>query len=99
MPSLENLYRHFNDNDFVLLAISVGETADTVRSFIQSRKYSFVNVLDENKEVGVMYGIRSHPMKFLVDKDGSLIGVHKGYREWDSEKMKSQIELLINSGE
>ena len=80
------------------MAISVGETADTVRSFIETHNYSFVNVLDENKEVSTMYGIRSHPMKFLVDKDGSLIGVHTGYREWNTGEMKSLIELLFNSG-
>ncbi len=96
MPSLEKLYSYFNDKDFVVLAVDVGETKDTVQNFIQDRKYSFLNVLDENKEVSVMYGIRSHPMKFLIDKDGTLIGAHTGYREWDTEEMSSLIELLIN---
>jgi hypothetical protein len=36
-------------------------------------------------------------MKFLIDKNGDLIGISSGYRDWDTAEMKSLIEELINS--
>jgi hypothetical protein len=36
-------------------------------------------------------------MKFLINKDGKLIGISYGYREWDSDEMKDLIKALSQS--
>ncbi len=97
MPSLENLHQHFKDKPFSLLAIDVGEKKETVLNFVEDRDLSFTFLLDEDTQVSAQYGVRSHPMKYLIDKNGNLIGISYGYREWDNAEMKSLIELLINS--
>ena len=97
MPSLENLHNQFSDSEFILLAVDVGEKRETVQKFIRDKGYSFLNVLDENKTVSTQYGVRSHPMKFLINKNGELIGLAKGYRQWDTDEMKLLISSLINS--
>ncbi|TNF55006.1 TlpA family protein disulfide reductase [bacterium] len=97
MPSLENLHQHFKDKNFTLLAVDVGEKAEIVQQFVHDRGLSFRFLLDEDGRVSAQYGVRSHPMKFLIDKNGNLIGIAYGYREWDTEEMKSLIQLLINS--
>jgi hypothetical protein len=68
-----------------------------VQKFIRDKGYSFLNVLDENGVVSSLYGVRSHPMKFLINKNGELIGIAKGYRDWDTDEMKLLISSLINS--
>jgi peroxiredoxin len=98
LPSLENLHRHFNDRPFKLFAIDVGEEKETVRDFFKNKEMSFNNLLDIDGKVSRSYGVRSHPMKFLISADGELIGVAGGYREWDSEEMKMLIQYLINNG-
>ena len=97
MPSLENLYTQFKDDEFVLLAVDVGERRDTVQKFIRDKGYSFLNLLDEDGTVSAYYGVRSHPMKFLINKHGELIGVAMGYRQWDTDEMKLLISSLIKS--
>ncbi len=97
MPSLERLHKQFKDDEFVIIAVDVGEKRDTVKSFIDKKGYSFLNLLDKDSQVSVQYGVRSHPMKFIIDKKGDLIGMARGFREWDSNEMKDLISLLINS--
>lgn len=97
MPSLENLHLEFKNEPFKLLLIDVKEKKETVQRFIQKKSYSFRNLVDEDGRVSAQYGVRSHPMKFLVNKEGKLIGVARGYREWDTEEMKSLVRLLIDS--
>jgi peroxiredoxin len=80
-----------------LLAIDVGEKKEKVLKFVEARGLSFTFLLDEDAQVSTQYGIRSHPMKFLINAEGNLIGVAYGYREWDNTEMKSLIEVLINS--
>lgn len=79
------------------MAIDVGESKETVLKFVEDRDLSFTFLLDEDSQVSAQYGVRSHPMKFLIDKQGNLIGISQGYKEWDSKEMISLIELLINS--
>jgi peroxiredoxin len=96
LPSLEKLSRHFKDKPFSILAINVGEEKETVLKFIEERNLSFTFLLDQDERVSASYGVRSHPMKFLIDKNGNLIGVSLGYGEWNTDDMKSIIQALIS---
>jgi len=78
------------------LAIDVGEKKEKVLEFVEKRDLSFTFLLDEDKQVSAQYGVRSHPMKFLINKNGELIGVSRGYREWDTVEMKALIKLLMS---
>ena len=95
MPSLENLSQHFRDKPFIYLAIDVGESRETVRDFFKSDTITYTNLLDTETLVSALYGVRSHPIKFLIDADGKLAGKAEGYREWDTPEIKSLIQLLI----
>jgi peroxiredoxin len=95
LPSLENLHKQFKDDEFVLLAVDVGEKREVVQKFIEKNGYSFLNILDEDKNVSALYGVISHPMKFLINKKGELIGFARGYREWDADEMKLLITSLL----
>jgi peroxiredoxin len=97
LPSLENLHQEFKDKNFTLLAVDVGEKEETVQRFVHDQGLSFRFLLDEDGQVSAQYGIRSHPMKFLIDKKGNVAGIAQGYREWDKEEMKSLIKLLMIS--
>jgi peroxiredoxin len=99
LPSLENLYQHFKGEQFALLAIDVGEKKDKVERYVRERGYSFEFLLDEDQQVTAKYGVRAHPMKFLINMNGDLIGIGHGYREWDTEEMKSLIQRLISSAQ
>jgi peroxiredoxin len=96
LPSLENLHQHFKGSPFTLLAINVGESKKTVLKFVEDNKLSFTFLLDRDTEVSARYSVRSHPMKFLINKDGKLIGVSLGYSDWDTEATKSLIQRLID---
>jgi peroxiredoxin len=78
------------------LAIDVGEKKEKVLEFVEERDLSFTFLLDEDKQVSAQYGVRSHPMKFLINKNGELIGVSRGYREWDTAETKALIKLLMS---
>ena len=91
------MHKHFKDEQFILIAVDVGEERDTVNKFIDNKGYSFLNILDKDRQVSTQYGVRSHPMKFFINKKGELVGVARGYRKWNSNEMKDLISLLIHS--
>jgi peroxiredoxin len=78
-----------------LLAVDVKEKAHKVRSFARDQGLSFPILLDSNGAVASMYGIRAHPVAYLIDIESNVIGVAHGYRKWDRKEMKALIRSLL----
>jgi peroxiredoxin len=92
---LERLHREFKQDPFVLLAIDVGEEERKVKSFVRKKGLSFPILLDYDNAVAFRYGIRAHPVDFLIDIKGNIIGIAQGYRKWDKKEMKVLIRSLL----
>lgn len=99
MPSLEGLHQNFIGKNFAVVAIDLRESKDTVDKVVRQQGLSYDNLLDITGEVSNLYGVRSTPMKFIIDADGNLVGAALGYREWDDGDMKSLISLLMGEGQ
>jgi peroxiredoxin len=92
---LQSLHKHFLQDPFVLLAVDVEEEASMVKSFARNRGLSFPILLDSNGAVAREYGVRNHPVAFLIDTEGNVLGRAVGYREWDRKEMKALISSLM----
>lgn len=96
---MERLHRHFSRDPFVLLSVDIGEKASKVRSFAKNKGLSFPILLDSKGAVASQYGVRAHPVAFLVDMEGKIVGAAQGYREWDRKEMKMLVSSLMSSTE
>ena len=84
MPSLESLWRKTKDKPFAIVAVSSGEKAGDVRSFIAKKGYSYPVYLDASGSIGAYFGVRSIPTTYLIDKEGRAIAGAVGGLEYDS---------------
>ncbi len=93
MPELEKLQQEHPD-DFVLLAVNLGEDEEQVAPYVQSRQIQTRVLLDTDKSVGMAYGTSSIPVQFIIDKAGILrhtqVGAYQGWKE----DLWAQIEKL-----
>jgi len=97
MPSMEKLYREFKDRDFTILAVDVQEKPKKVRAFKERLKLNFPILLDSDGKVSARYGVWSIPTTYLIDREGFLIGVALGARNWASKEAFELIDdLLVN---
>ncbi len=72
MPYLQQIYDEWQAEGLVMLAINVGEDADEVTSFLESRSLTFPVLLDSQVAVSICYFIFSIPMTFFIDEDGII---------------------------
>ena len=96
MPSLERLHQSFKGEPFVLIGIDIEEDRETVLNYARKNNLSFPNLLDSDGKVSAQYGVRSTPTKVLIDPEGNLAGMSLGYREWDTDEIKSLIRMIIS---
>ncbi len=75
--------------------VNVQEPQETVKNFFEKENISLQVVFDRFGKVSAQYGVRSHPVKFLIDGQGKLMATGLGYRDWDSEEMNKLVNILI----
>ena len=90
MPYFQQVYDEWSDKGLVVLAINVGESASTTKSFLQKYEFSLPVLLDTDGEVALGYSIQYFPSTLLVDKDGIIQGGKIG-----SFQSKEEIEAGI----
>ena len=96
MPSMEKLYKAFEDKGLVMLAVSSdAEGAKVVGPFMEKYRLSFPALLDPDGKVTRLYQVRGIPMTVLIDRKGQVIGRAVGARDWASPEARRLIELLL----
>ncbi len=93
MPELEKLQQEHPD-DFVLLAVNLGEDEERVAPYVLSRRIQTRVLLDTDSSVGMAYGASSIPVQFVIDKEGILRHIQVGAYEGWKDDLWAQIEKL-----
>ena len=95
MPSMQVLYDRLKDRGLEILAVDLREGPDLVKSFMEEHDLDFPVLLDRSGRVGGMYGVRSIPTTYVVDRDGIILAGRIGGKEWDSEEDIAFFERLL----
>ncbi len=97
MPSMETLYQHYRERDFVFLTISVDYGGpEPVRKFIQKHGYHIPVLLDPTGKTLDLFEINKIPGTVLIDKKGKMIGRVIGPRNWSSSEVFSLVDEMLD---
>lgn len=78
-----------------VLAISFKEPEDLVKDFQNEFKLSFPVLYDSQGKMAEKYEITGHPVTFLIDRKGFLIGRVIGERDWSSSDARALVRALL----
>lgn len=91
---MQRAWNILKDKDVMLLAIHVGGTEDQVWTFLTDFGVEFPVLLDAKSEVSRAWPMMGLPVSFVIDPTGRIALQAIGGREWDDEKLISQILAL-----
>ncbi len=98
MPSMQRIYHELKSEGFEIVAVNLREGKKMVKEFLDQYKLTFPVLLDKDGRVGAIYGARSIPTTYLIDRDGSIIGRAIGAREWDTREIKIALKEILEKG-
>ncbi len=81
-----------------MLAVSFKEDRYLVKDFQENFKLSFPVLFDSEGKLGGKYQITGHPVTFLIDRKGFLVGKVLGERDWASAEAKALVMDLLTEG-
>ena len=81
LPQLAKLHEKYRGSGFQLLAVNIDEDPNAARALASKLGLKFPVLLDTDKKVVGTYDLNAMPATVLIDKDGRVRHLHRGYRE------------------
>jgi peroxiredoxin len=96
MPAMEALYQAFRPQGLEILAVSVDQQGAAVtRPFKEGMGLSFPILHDSDYQVGLIYGARTLPMTYVIDRKGIIRQRVFGARDWNSSEARQLMRELL----
>ena len=95
MPLLNALHKRYQPLGFTVLGINVEQDTSLARDFLGDTPVNFPVLLDAGNEVSKLYDVVAMPTTVLVDRDGNMRYLHKGYKAGDEKKYLKMVKTLI----
>ena len=92
MPSLQKLYNRYRGKvDFYFVS---SEETEKLQNFLQKKDYNFP-VYVENESPPKILQTQSIPTTYLISKEGKIVISETGAANWDSEKVHTIVDALL----
>jgi len=95
MPHLSQLYDKYRAAGFVLLGVNVDDDAGRAVDVAAKLGLKFPVLFDTDKRVSRLYDLSAMPSTVLIDRDGRLRYVHRGYKSGYERTYDGQIRELL----
>lgn len=95
MPLLEEMYKKYSDLGFVLLGVNVEEDSSKAGELLREIPVSFPILYDNTNKVTKQYKVVAMPSTVMVDRDGNMRYLHRGYLPGYEAEYVKQIKELI----
>jgi len=97
LPQINGLYEQYREQGFEVVAITIDDPVEDATEFLDDLEVPLVYavVLDATADVMDQYRVVGMPTSFLIDREGVIRKVHKGFREGDTELLEQELLPLL----
>jgi peroxiredoxin len=95
MPHLVRLYDKYRGSGFQLLGVNIDEDPRQAASVATKLGLHFPVLLDTEKRVSKLYDLSTMPSTVLIDRNGRVRYIHRGYRDGYEDTYEKQIRELL----
>jgi peroxiredoxin len=95
MPHLNKLYEKYKSSGFVLLGVNVDDDTTQAAGVASKLGVTFPVLPDSDKRVSRQYDLNAMPSTVLIDRDGRVRYLHRGYQNGYENTYDRQIRELL----
>jgi len=95
MPKLNALYEKYHAAGFVLLGVNIDEDVQHASDVATRLGLKFPVLLDTEKSISTLYDLSTMPSTVIVDRDGKVRYLHRGYLSGVEAEYDKQIRELL----
>lgn len=95
MPLLDEMHARYSRVGFSLLGVNIDDEQRRAEDMIKALGVTFPVVFDPAKQVSEQYDVSAMPVTLLLDREGVVRYVHKGYKPGYEDKYLEQVRELL----
>jgi peroxiredoxin len=94
-PHLDELQRKYADLGFTVFGVNVEQDRTAADKVLRDIPVTFPVLFDDNNQVSELYNVDAMPMTVLVDRNGMVRFLHRGYRPGFEMAYDKQVRALV----
>ncbi|UTW45284.1 TlpA family protein disulfide reductase [bacterium SCSIO 12696] len=95
MPLLDELYQRYSRAGFTILGVNVERDTEDALQVLNDIPVTFPILFDTESIVSKAYDVSAMPTTVMIDRDGNIRHLHKGYKPGYEDEYRKQIKQLI----
>lgn len=95
MPELNKLHERYKRAGFTVFGVNVENDNSEANRLLEKIPVDFPILYDTSSQVSKLYDVDAMPTTVLVDRDGNLRYLHRGYKPGYEDTYRQQIKALI----
>ena len=95
MPLLEKLHNKYKKLGFTVMGVNVEEDSSKAKGIVKKNKLTFPVLFDTQNKVSQLYQVSAMPSTVIIDRDGNMRYLHKGYKPGDEKAYKKWVKKLV----
>jgi peroxiredoxin len=95
IPHLNRLHEKYRASGFQVLGINIDDDARAAVELATRLGIKFPVLLDTDKKASRLYDMSAMPATVVIDRDGRVRYVHRGYRDGFEKTYEQQIRELL----
>lgn len=95
MPLLDALQQRYSKLGFNVVGVNVDKDSALASKLLKDIPVTFPVLLDNTGNVSASYNVSAMPTTVLIDRDGNVRYLHKGYKPGYEQDYEQQIKELI----
>jgi len=95
LPHLNRLYQQYRRAGFVLLGVNIDDNPKSAQAMATHVKLAFPVLFDTGKQVSKRYDVDAMPSTLIIDRDGKVQYVHRGYRTGTEKEYEARLREIL----
>jgi len=95
IPEIEKLRQEFPADRFQVIAVNLDRKTRKALRFLEKNPIGYPSASDPEGRLPTRFGVDTMPTSYLIDGDGVIRLVHRGFKRGDGEDLRREIRALL----
>ena len=96
-PWMNEMQQKYGDDGLVIIAVNLDNQSSDAQKFLQQYPAEFAISYDRDRQLVREYAVEAMPSSFLINRDGSLIERHLGFKSGKTDDYEAAIVAALGN--
>lgn len=95
IPEIEKIRSEFPPDHFQIVAVNLDKKKKKAQRFLKKNPTGYPSASDPKGSLPAQFGVDTMPTSYLIDGDGVIQYVHRGFSRGDGSQLREEIRRLL----